>query len=75
MGIGKVKISPLIIKQALNFPYDWEIEKMFFDQSKNYIDVTISGHDFPELTKEGKIKECQLIIHTKELIYEVKEIK
>jgi hypothetical protein len=74
MKMGKVKISPRIITDALQFPADWEIESMGYKRGDNYIKAVISGSDFPETTgiEGAEIKECEIYIHKEDIHFEVK---
>jgi hypothetical protein len=74
MRQGIVKITPMLISEALGFPVDWRIESISMNATEDYVTVIISGEDFPE-KENGTIKECQLIVHVKQTSFEVKEIK
>lgn len=76
MRKGRVKITPILIKDSLGFPSDWEIESISYKSTDPYALMVIEGKDFPETTNvEGlEIKNCQIIIHKKSTEFEVKEI-
>ena len=75
MRKGLIRIAPHVIKEALKFPLDWEIESMntVVKNGHPIIEAIILGNDFPEEPEVEGVKECELIIHAKQLIYEVKE--
>ena len=79
MKKGRVLITPILIKEALKFPDDWEIESMVstYKHGHHLIEAIISGEDFPEEpTQEGEpIKKCMLKIRKRrELVYGVDEV-
>lgn len=71
MKMGIVKITPILIKDALGFPADWKIESMRMNFNDNCITAVISGSDFPE-TAIDEIKECEVVIHKENIRFEVK---
>ena len=78
MKKGFVRITPELIQDALEFPGDWKIESMntVIENGLPIIHTIISGSDFPEESnlESVPIKECRIIIHKEQLIYEVKEV-
>ena len=72
MRKGKVKIALIMIKKALNFPDNWEIEKVEMSDNGQVLNMIISGDDFPEVIP---IKECNIIIHKECTKIEVEERK
>jgi len=77
MRKGVVKISPILICEALQFPADWKIEGIHMDKFDSYATAVISGPDFPEVLE---IKECKIICHQEpekpaKRSYEVEEVK
>ena len=68
-----LRITNHLIKEALQFPVEWEIEKIAPDTPGVSV-MLISGPDFPKVNKDGEIKDVQLIIHKEEIRFEVNEI-
>lgn len=80
MNKGFVRITNELIKEALGFPVDWEVEfiQPATDRSGNITYgesvMLISGVDFPEVDNSGRPKTVRLIIHEKARTFEIKEI-
>ena len=78
MRKGLVRITPQVIREALQFPPGWEIENMktTIEHGRPIIEAVISGSEFPEAPEsEGvPIKECEIIFHKEYVRLEVKEI-
>ncbi len=78
MGKGIVRITNDLIKQALNFPMDWEIESISqafgdYGNKRNGESVMlISGDAFPETNNRGDAEDCELIVHQAISTVEVK---
>lgn len=72
MRKGRVKFSKKLIERALNFPTDWKIEDVYYDDYN--VRFVISGKDFPEVSERGWIKSCEVIIHKENVKFEVKPI-
>ena len=81
MGKGYVRITNSLIKDALQFPIDWEIEDInpSFDQHRNKRQgestMLISGADFPKANNRGEAEDVGLVIHEKAITFEVRKIK
>lgn len=48
MGKGQVRITNELIKEALKFPIDWEIEGIRISNNPGESIMLISGQDFPD---------------------------
>ena len=73
MGKGYVRITNSLIKDALQFPLDWEIEEIrplnhMFGESE----MLISGADFPKANNRGEAEDVELVVHQKAITFEVK---
>jgi len=81
MGKGYVRITNSLIKDALQFPIDWEIEDInpSFDQHGNKRQgesiMLISGADFPKANNRGEAEDVELVMHKEALTFEVRKLK
>jgi len=79
MKKGRVKITNILIADALGFPRDWVIENIsqLFDNYGNKLngesEMLISGSDFPEANNRDDAEDVELIIHEKARTFEVKK--
>ena len=75
MRKGRIRISNTLISDALQFPIDWEIEKIESSPDREDESVMIvSGNDFPETTELGETEDVILIVHKESIRYEVEKI-
>ncbi len=81
MRKGIIKITNKLIAEALKFPQDWIIEKIaptndpFGDETQGQSEMLVSGYDFPEVNDRGDAEDVKIIVHKKEIVYEVKRIE
>ena len=81
MGKGYARITNSLIKDALQFPIDWEIEDInpAFDRYGNKRQgestMLISGVDFPKANNRGEAEDVEIIVHKEALTFEVRKTK
>jgi len=71
MQRGQVRITNYLIKEALKFPMDWEIEGIRMGNNPGESIMIISGPDFPEQDIHTEIPYVMLEITKKNIRFKL----
>ena len=74
MKKGYVRITNIVIHDALKFPVEWVIERIEPGKRLGESLMLVSGPDFPETNNRGEAEEVQIIVHKEAMKFEVKKI-